>query len=67
MRRVTLRRRLWLPLLFGLAGLIAVAAYFFRWIGLGELGVVLGLFTIGFVIESMAYILSQFLKGYRRK
>jgi hypothetical protein len=62
-----LRRRLWLPLLLGLASVIALAAYVFRLIGWGELGVFLGLFAIGFLIESVAYILEQFLKGYRRR
>jgi hypothetical protein len=67
MKPAALRRRLWLPLLLSLAGLVALAAYLFRWIGLGELGVFLGLFTIGFLIESIRYIVGQFLKGYHRK
>lgn len=61
------RRRVWLPLLLALASLVALAAYFFRWIGLGELGVFLGIFIIGFIIESVAYVVEQFLKGYQRK
>lgn len=67
MKPAALRRRLWLPLLFGLAGLVALAAYLFRLIGLGELGVFLGLFAIGFVIESIGYVVGQFLTGYQRK
>ena len=66
MRRRT-RRRLWLPLLLGLAGLLVAAAGLFRLIGLGEAAVLLGAVALVFVVESLRYIINAFLAGYRRR
>ncbi len=64
---IIMRRRLWLPLLL-LVGvsLIAVAA-FFRWIGLGEIALFLSVVVLVVVVESIRYVIKQFLKGYRHE
>ncbi|MDW8326315.1 MAG: hypothetical protein RMK99_07085 [Anaerolineales bacterium] len=68
MKPAAMRRRLWLPVLLSLAALVMVAAYFLRRIGLGELNVFLGLFTIGFLlVESAGYVTSRFRQDYQCK
>jgi hypothetical protein len=61
------RRRLWLPLLLTLVGLLACGAALFRKIGLGELVLVLAPLALVFVIESTRYIARRFWAGYRSK
>jgi hypothetical protein len=61
------RRRLWLPLLLGLVALIGALAYLFRLIGLGEFAVLLAVFGLTFVVESVRFIVRAFLKAYRRR
>lgn len=61
-----MRRRLWLPLLLLVGVCIAVIAAFFRWIGLGEIALFLSAVVLVVIIESVRYVVKQFLKGYRR-
>ncbi len=61
------RRRLWLPLLLGLAAALAALAWLFRLIGLGEAAVLLAVFGLAFIIESARFIVRAFLSGYRRR
>lgn len=50
-----------------LAGLIVVAALsaILRTMGLGELALIAGFFALVFSVESIRYVVRQFLKGYR--
>ncbi|MBP7691726.1 MAG: hypothetical protein KA764_07400 [Anaerolineales bacterium] len=64
MRRA--RRWLALPLLLLLAAGLVLAAWLWRWIGLGEAAVILAALTLAFLLESARYILRAFLKGYRK-
>lgn len=59
------RRRLWLPLLIGLAALLLCGMSLFRQVGPLELAVVLVPVALVVIIESGRYIVRQFLKGYR--
>lgn len=60
------RRRLAVWLLLGVAAGLLVLAWLFRLIGLGEAAVLLAALTLAFLVESAAYIIRAFLKGYRR-
>ncbi len=60
-----MRRRLWLPLVLLAGACIVCIAAFFRWIGLGEIAVFLSAAVLVLVIESVRYVVKQFLKGYR--
>ncbi len=62
-----MRRRLWLPLVLLVGLCIIVIAAFFRWIGLGEIAVFLSILVLVLVVESVRYVVKQFLKGYRRE
>ena len=62
-----MRRRLWLPLVLLVGTCIAVIAAFFRWIGLGEIALFLSVVVLVLVVESVRYVVKQFLKGYRRE
>lgn len=61
------RRRLWLPLLLGLAMVVAGLAWLFRLIGLGEAAVLLAVFGLAFLAESVRFIVRAFWSGYRRR
>ena len=61
-----MRRRLWLPLVLLVAACITIIAAFFRWIGLGEIALFLSAVVLVLIIESVRYVVKQFLKGYRR-
>ncbi len=61
-----MRRRLWLPLVLLVGACITVIAVFFRWIGLGEIALFLTAVVLVVVVESVRYVVKQFLKGYRR-
>ena len=62
-----MRRRLWLPLVLLVGACLAVIAVFFRWIGLGEMALLLSALTLVLAVESGRYVVKQFLKGYRRE
>jgi len=66
MKPSELRRRLWLPLLLLVGACIVVIAVFFRRIGLGEMAVFLSVMALVLAVESIRYVVKQFLKGYRR-
>lgn len=66
MKSSTLRRRLWLPLLLLIGVSLIVVAAFFRWIGLGEIALFLSVVALVVAVESIRYVVKQFLKGYRR-
>jgi len=65
MKRSALRRRLWLPLVLWVGACIVVIAAFFRWIGLGEIAIILSALVLVLIVESVRYVVEQFLKGYR--
>ncbi len=67
MKPSALRRRLWLPLVLLVGVCITVIAAFFRWIGLGEIAVFLSVLVLVLIVESVRYVVKQFLKGYRRE
>jgi hypothetical protein len=52
-------------LLVGL-GIVVIMA-FFRWIGLGEIALFLAALMLVLAVESVRYVVKQFLKGYRQK
>ena len=60
-----MRRRLWLPLVLLVAACITIIAAFFRWIGLGEIAIILSALVLVLIVESVRYVVKQFLKGYR--
>ena len=62
-----MRRRLWLPLILLVGACIIVIAVFFRWIGLGEIALFLSALVLVLIVESVRYVVKQFVKGYRRK
>jgi hypothetical protein len=62
-----MRRRLWLPLVVLVGACIVCIAVFFRWIGLGEMAVFLSAVVLVLAVESVRYVVKQFLKGYRRQ
>jgi hypothetical protein len=62
-----MRRQLWLPLVLLVGASIAVIAAFFRWIGLGEIALFLSAVVLVVIVESVRYVVKQFLKGYRRE
>ena len=61
------RRWVWLPLLLLVGAAISCGAAAFRKIGLGELAVILAVFALVFMIESVVFVVKQFWSGYRRK
>ena len=62
-----MRRRLWLPLLLLVSACIIAVAAFFRWIGVGEIALFLSVVVLVLIVESVRYVVKQFLKGYRRE
>jgi hypothetical protein len=46
---------------------IVVIAAFFRWIGLGEIAIILSALVLVLIVESVRYVVKQFLKGYWRR
>jgi hypothetical protein len=60
-----MRRRLWLPLVLLVGLCITVIAAFFQWIGLGEIALFLSVVVLVLIVESVRYVVQQFLKGYR--
>jgi predicted ABC-type exoprotein transport system permease subunit len=67
MKPAALRRRLWLPLVLLVGAGIIVIAAFFRWIGLGEIALFVAVLVLVLAVESVRYVVRQFLKGYRRE
>jgi diacylglycerol kinase len=67
MKPSALRRRLWLPLVLLVGACIVVIAAFFRWIGLGEIAIILSALVLVLIVESVRYVVKQFLKGYWRR
>jgi hypothetical protein len=54
-----------LVLLVGLLIVLGGAGVFLRRLGLGEIGIVVALVALVFVIESARFVLRQFLRGYQ--
>ena len=67
MKPAALRRRLWLPLVLLLGASIICIVALFRRIGLGELALFLSVVVLVLAVESVRYVVRQFLKGYRQK
>jgi hypothetical protein len=54
-----------LGLLLILIVALAAGAVLFRRVGLGEYGIILAVFTLLFVVESVRFVVRQFLKAFR--
>jgi len=57
---------LWLPLVLLVGVSISCIVALFRQMGLGEIAVFLSVVVLVLTVESVRYVVRQFLKGYRR-
>ena len=53
-------------LLAGLLLLIVLGTFLFRKIGLGELAIIAAIIALAFSVESIRFVVKQYLKGYRK-